>query len=217
LAGSLATRVLVGLSDFRTADLARANELIGGASAASPSSAFAHYVKGQVLRAQNRWEEAIPEYETTLASDPNFVFALTGLAFCKLYAGSIEEVTPLVEQAIRLSPRDPYIGARYTAIGMAQLLQSRTDKAVVWFEKARRASPARPLAHLHLAAAYALSGNLDRAVAALAEARRLRGEGSFLSIARIKAGGWGSASSKSRALYEATYFAGLRKAGMPEK
>ena len=122
-----------------------------------------------------------------------------------------------MEQAIRLSPRDPYIGARYSAIGMVHLLQSRTDEAIVWFEKARRASPAKPFDHLHLAAAYGLSGDLDRAVAALAEARRLRGEGSFLSIARMKGGGWGSGSSKTRAVFEATYFAGLRKAGVPEE
>ena len=100
---------------------------------------------------------------------------------------------------------------------MVHLLQSRTDEAIVWFEKARRASPAKPFDHLHLAAAYGLSGDLDRAVAALAEARRLRGEGSFWSIARMKAGGWGSRSSKTRALFEATYFAGLRKAGVPEE
>jgi TolB-like protein/Tfp pilus assembly protein PilF len=217
LAGSLATRALIGLSGSRAADVARADELIGRALAASPRYALAHYVKGQVLRAQNRWEEAIPEYETALASNPNFFFALTGLAWCKLHAGSIEEVTPLVEQAIRLSPRDPHIDARYSAIGMVHLLQSRTDEAIVWFEKARRATPAKPLDHLHLAAAYALSGDLDRAVAALAETRRLIGEGSSLSIARMKAGGWRSVSSKTRALLDATYFAGLRKAGVPEE
>jgi TolB-like protein/Tfp pilus assembly protein PilF len=217
LAGSLAARVLVGLSASRAADLARADELIGRALAASLRYALAHYVKGQVLRAQNRWEEAIPEYETALASNPNFFFSLTGLAWCKLYAGSIEEVTPLVEQAIRLSPRDPHIDARYSAIGMVHLLQSRTDEAIVWFEKARRATPAKPFGHLRLAAAYALNGDLDRAVAALAETRRLTGEGSSLSIARMKAGRWRSVSSKTRALLDATYFAGLRKAGMPEE
>jgi hypothetical protein len=40
--------------------------------AAAPRYAFAHYVKGQVLRAQNRWEEAIIEYETPLASTPTW-------------------------------------------------------------------------------------------------------------------------------------------------
>ena len=208
----------MGFSDTRAADLARADELIGRALAVSRRYALAHHVKGQVLRAQNRWKEAIPEYETALASNPNFAFALTGLAWCKLSAGSIEEVTPLVEQAIRLSPRDPSIDVRYSAIGMVHLLLSRTDEAIVWFEKARRASPAKPFDHLHLATAHALSGDLDRAVAALAEARRLGGEGSFLSIARMKAGRWWkSLSPRTRALFEATYYAGLRKAGMPEK
>ena len=54
----------MGLSGSRAADLARADELIGRALAASPRYALAHHIKGQVLRAQNRWEEAIPEYET---------------------------------------------------------------------------------------------------------------------------------------------------------
>jgi len=40
----------------------------------------------------------------------------------------------------------------------------------------------------------------------------------LVSIAKMKAGGlWRSLSPKTRALYEATYFAGLRKAGMPEE
>ena len=87
LAGSLASRVLTGLTASATVDLARADELIGRALAAWPRYALAHHVKGQVLRAQNRWEEAIPEYETALASNPNFVAALNGLGWCKLFAG----------------------------------------------------------------------------------------------------------------------------------
>jgi hypothetical protein len=46
----------------------------------------------------NRWgrpEEAIPEYETTIAFNRNFVSALFGLRLCKLHVGSIEEVIPL--------------------------------------------------------------------------------------------------------------------------
>jgi hypothetical protein len=90
-------------------------------------------------------------------------------------------------------------------------------RAIGWLEKARIAAPARPFDHLHLGAAYALADYLDRA-AALSAARRLRGEGSFSSIAEMKPSGWWrSLSPRTRALFEATYFAGLRKAGMPEK
>jgi len=59
---------------------------------------------------------------------------------------------------------------------------------------------------------------LDHAAAELVEARRLRGEGSFSSIAKLKAGGlWRSLSPKTRALFETTYVVGLRKAGVPEE
>jgi adenylate cyclase len=219
LAGSLSGRVLIGLSDSRATDLARADELISRALAAKPRYALAHLVKGQVLRAQNRCDEAIPEYETALASNPNFVSALNGLGWCKLFAGSIDEVIPLVEQALRRGPRDPGISGWYFLIGTVHLLQSRTDQAIVWLEKARNDAPAKPFIHSSLAAAYALSGDLERAATELAEARRLSGEARyFSSIAKIKAGGlWRSLSPKIRALFEATELAGLRKAGMPEE
>jgi adenylate cyclase len=219
LAGTLAgLRVFYGTSDLVAANLARADALIRRALAAAPRYAFAHYVKGQVLRAQGRYEDAIVEYETALASNPNLVVALNGLGWCKLFAGSIDEVIPLMQQAIRRSPRDPQVGVWHGAIGMVHMLQSRIDEAIVWFEKARSASPEKPYNHLHLAAAYALSGDLERAVMELAEARRLDGGTLYSSIAHLKAfpGPWWGAL-KTRSLYETAYFAGLRKAGMPEE
>jgi hypothetical protein len=70
--------------------------------------------------------------------------------------------------------------------------------------------------HAHLASAYGLKAETERAAAELAEARRLSGEGSFPSIARLAGTGYFGVP-KIRALFEATYFAGLRKAGMPEE
>jgi hypothetical protein len=101
------------------------------------------------------------------------------------------------------------------AIGSVHLLTSRTDDAIVWLEKARVAVPVAPACCSLLAAAYALKGETDLAVAELAEARRLCGDDRYASIAPLR-------SSRLRglpkilALWEATYFVGLRKAGMPE-
>jgi TolB-like protein len=215
LAGVLAARVLDDLSSSAMADIERAEKLVGQALAASPRSASAHYAKGQVLRAQNRWQEAIPEFETVIALNRNWASALNGLGWCKLYGGSLDEVIPLEEQAIRLSPRDPIIGLWYAQIGTVRLLQSRTDEAIVWLEKARSAIPAVPFIRSRLASAYALRGETERAAAELAEAQRLVGDDRFSSIARVKDEYFGV--PKTRALYEATFFAGLRKAGMPEE
>jgi adenylate cyclase len=215
LALALTQRVLNDMSDTAKADIARAEDLIAQASAARPSGEFVHYAKGQLLRAQGRCEEAIPEYEAVLAVDRNATNALNGLSGCKLVTGSIEEVIPLQEQAIRLSPHDPAVGFWYGRIGFVHLLQSRTDEAIVWLEKARSGQPEYFAIHSWLASAYGLKGQTERAAAELAKARRLRGEGSFSSIAKMKVGGqWGP---KTRALLEATYFAGLREAGVPDE
>jgi TolB-like protein/class 3 adenylate cyclase/Tfp pilus assembly protein PilF len=219
LALSLADRVLDLMTDTAAADIARAEALVGQALAAEPRSALVHAAKGEVLRAQSRWEDAIPEYETVLAFYRNSPAALHALGQCKLFTGFIEEVIPLAEQAIRLSPRDPYIGNFFQRIGLVHLLQSRIDEAVVWLEKARSANPEHWFAHVALASAYGLKGETERAAAELAEARRLRGEGSLSSIsqARKRVREEFVAAPNVRALYEATVFAGLRKAGMPEE
>jgi TolB-like protein/Flp pilus assembly protein TadD len=217
LANALVRRVLNGTTGEATGDLRRAEGLVGQALAAKSRSAYGHFVKGFVLHAQNRWQEAVPEFETALALDRNMVGALHELGASKVFTGSIDEVIPLVEQAIRLSPRDPDIGLRYFLIGTVHLLQSRTDEAIVWLEKARSAMPASPLNHSWLASAYALNGETEPAAAELAEAWKLDGGDLFSSIAHLKAHRWRSWGPKIRALFEATYFAGLRKAGIPEE
>ena len=216
LAIALAGRVLNGVTDAAAADLARAEGLVGQALAESPRYSYAHHTKATVLRAQNRCEEAIPEYETALALDRNQVYAIIGLGWCKVDAGSLDEAIPLAEQAIRLKPHDPGVGWWYGQIGIVRLLQSRTDEAILWLEQARTAIPAIPAHHSRLAAAYALKGDIERAAAELAEARRLAGDDRYSSIARIRAGGC-CGSPKTRALFDATLFAGLRKAGVPEE
>jgi len=214
LAGSLAGRVLEGMTDTRAADLERAEELARGATAASPRTPLGHGARGQVLRAQNHYKDAIPEYEAVIAFNRNAVGAISALADCKLHAGPIEEVVPLQEQALRLSPRDPLISNMYGRIGIAYLLQSHTDEAIVWLEKARDANPARSFPYAGLASGHALKGDIERASAELAEARRLNND-FFRSLARIKARY--SEVPQMHALFEATYLEGLRKAGAPEE
>jgi len=216
LALAIVNRVLDRMTDSDAADLARAKGLVDQALVASPRSARAHFVKGQLLRVQGRIEEALFEYETVIASDRNSVPGLVNVARCRILTGSLDEAIPLMEQAIRLSPHNPYNGNYFASIGTVHLLQSRSDEAIAWFEKARSANPKLLSVHLNLAAAYGLKGETERAATELAEVRRLSLDDRHSSIARLKANGyWGV--PKVRALYESTYFAGLRKAGMPEE
>jgi len=216
LAVSLVGRVLDGMTDSPAADIQRAEELAEKVIAVSPRNARAHFTRGQVHRVLGQYDEAIREYELVLALNRNWVRVIGDLGWCKFLIGSIEEAISLHEEAIRRSPRDPGIGNWYDRIGRIHLLQSRIDEAILWLEKARSANSEHPNVHVDLAAAYALKGETERAAIELAEARRLCPDGRYSSITRLKAAAhWGM--PKIRALFEATYFAGLRKAGMPEE
>ena len=165
---------------------------------------------------RKRCEEAIPEYEEVLALNPNWSNALHGLSVCKIFTGAIGEAIPLEERAIRISPRDQKINIWSAQIGLVHLLQSRTDEPIFWLKKARNAAPRRPDVPAYLASAYAIKGETELAAAALAEAQRLNPDGLYSSIASVKARYQARAPSVA-ALYESTFYAGLRKAGMPEE
>jgi adenylate cyclase len=215
LALALAVRALEQLSDTVADDIERAEQLVAQVLAVSPHHALAHFAKGQILRSQRRFEAAIPEYEIAIAANRNEVAAIAALGICKFFAGRIEEAIPAQELAIRLSPRDPRLPNWYWRIGMIHLLQSRIEEAIVWLRRAHSANPQLPGPHAWLASAYALTGDTDRAAAELAAARRLSSDGRYSSIARFKRNR-PPGSARTHALYETTFYAGLRKAGMPE-
>ena len=215
LAHALTGRVLEQITGTSPGDLDRAEQLVDEALAASPRYPLAHLARGQVLRARQQYDVAIPAYETALALDRNSVLALAALGHCKFFSGSIEGAIEAQEQAIRLSPRDPRVGNLYWRIGMVHLLQARTDEAIQWLEKARSANPRLPGPHAWLAASYALRGETARAAAELAEARQLSGDGRYSSITRFTdSRSW---APEIHTLAESTFFAGLRQAGVPEE
>jgi TolB-like protein/class 3 adenylate cyclase/Flp pilus assembly protein TadD len=216
LASALAWRMLDGIADAPAADITRAERLVEQALAKSSLNPLAHFAKGQLLRALGRPEEAIPEYEMALAFNRNWVDALAAIGRCKILIGRIDEAIRDLEQATRISPRDPFVAYWYLRLGEAYLLQAHVEEAIVSLEKARNLSPASALFRAYLASAYALKGDMARAAGELVEARKLDGASCCSSIASLKdIEDFGVPAV--RAAYETTLFAGLRKAGMPEQ
>jgi TolB-like protein/class 3 adenylate cyclase/Tfp pilus assembly protein PilF len=213
--------VLNGVVDPSGADLKRAGELIEQALIASPLDPLAHLAKGQLLRAQGRFADAIPEYEAVIESDRNQAVVYAILGWCKFAAGlADDEVVQLAEQAIRLNPRHPSVAIAYNLIASVRLYQSSPDpdEAIVWREKAVQIAPKHPWGHLGLAIDYGFKGDISRAAAELAEAQKLSDR--FSSISRFRASAAVSSeldTPANRARFEAIVVATLRKVGMPEE
>ena len=229
---ALTGRVLDGLSPSPTDDMRQAETRLASALAAAPRDPFLHLVRGQSLRAvaqgpfgldaaarAGRFADAIPEYEIYLAANPNAVNVIAHLAWCKFMTGGMNEAIPLLEKAIRLSPRDPLLYLWYFRLGAVHLFQGQLDEAIPWFEKARRANPPFPPSYAALAVAYGLKGDLPRAAAELAkssEGLRRRNDNRWGSIALVrKNADWNTPPLHDR--FEKFWIAGLRKAGMPEE
>jgi tetratricopeptide (TPR) repeat protein len=216
LAFALGARVLDQMVDPAAANLPHAEILVDEALRVSPRNALAHLAKGAVLRALSRAEEASFEYEIASVLQRNCATALSQLGWCKLLTGSLENAIPLQERALRLSPRDARSSGHCLGIGAVHLLQSRTDEAILWFERGRNTNPTLPHTRSYLAAAFALAGDAKAASAELDAARKLRGQEFHSSIAHLKSCAYFGVPAVV-AQFDDTFFAGLRKAGVPEE
>ena len=77
------TRVAFGFSTDPQADLTRADELVSRALTIDSSFSWAHSTKGFILLNGKRFEDAIAEFERSVALDPNLVHSYAGYGRCQ--------------------------------------------------------------------------------------------------------------------------------------
>jgi adenylate cyclase len=213
LAEVLGAGVLSLVSDDRDADLFRGDKLVSDALKSQFNSAWAHYAKGEILRAAHRSVEAASEYEIAISLDRNFVPALANLGFAKILTGEPADAIPLLERAIRASPRDPTMAIWYSRIGIAEMYLDRPEQALLALQRSYALNPRLPWVHFYLAAVFGVLGNIAAAVSSPAEAQRLSGD--LASIARYKTISQVT-DPRAQALRNASIVRGLQLAGLPE-
>ena len=212
LASVLVQNCLDGFTS--TVEEARAEQLLLDVLENNPNRAEAREAMGRLRRFQNRLTESRIELEMAIAIDPNFAQAIFQLGIALIYLGQPEATISLFEKERRLNPREPNIWRRHHWLATSYLLLGQVDQAIDLLRQALASNPRIFYVHLHLASALALTGDLDGARAALAEAIKLRPEvDSLAGLRRWRS--WGNA--RYWELCDKTLHAGLRRAGMPDK
>jgi adenylate cyclase len=196
-------------------DQVRAEQLLLEVLEADTNDVEAHLTLGILRRLQGRLDESKIELETTVALDPNNVVGISQIGQTLVFLGQPDEALLYVEKAVRLSPNDPLIYARYSALGQCHLLLGNMVQAIEFLRRARAANSRVYFVHLYLAAALGLRGNLDEARAALAESTKLKPE--INSIAALPANRPWEKDPRYSVLRARTMDVGLRAAGMPEQ
>ncbi len=207
--------VLIGRSTNPRADLKRADELASRAIAVDANYAWGHFAKGNVLRVERRFADAIAEFERALALDPNAVEAIGTIGFTYGEAGQYEKGIEVFDKAIRLSPLDADLFLWYGGKSVDYFALQQDDQAIEWARRSITINPNFSPALAVLAAALALTGH--EAEARDAEQRRIA-VSPVKSIAALKARSTPppSADPRVRAYFD-RFVDGLRKAGMPEE
>jgi len=162
---------------------------------------------------QKRFEEAIVEEERSLALNPSFVNAYSGLCIASSFLGRPQKAVEYADKAMRLSPRDPLLYVFYLEKGFALSLLRQDDQAIEWLRRAVAAAPQWPLPRALLAAALAMAGHGAEAQETLKRYLSLSGTRAR-TIAQWK--GQLPSDNPVFSAYAARVAEGLRKAGLPE-
>jgi len=174
-----------------------------GSIAIAPDNAAAYHVKAYYLFLSRRANEALSAAEAGLAVNPNYAGLYGARSGAEISLGRFEQAISDAQRAMRLSPRDPYIGIWHVLWADAELERGNFDVAIEHYRDAIDTGLHTYFPYANMAAAYALAGRIDEAKSALAEARRLKAD---LTVE------W----QMKHAPNSPRLFDGLRKAGLPE-
>jgi tetratricopeptide (TPR) repeat protein len=145
-----------------------------------------------------------------VALNPNFAPGYAQLGATALELGRPEETLPLIERAMRLSPRDPNLGPWLAIAGIALLHQGRHQEAVAWLQRAVDTGTPVALHQAYLASALALVGRIEQAREALEEFLKAKPSATIASLrAAARSTEPGYVAQRQR------FYTGLRLAGLP--
>jgi adenylate cyclase len=174
------------------------------AIALARDNTWAYTVKSVYLNISHRPNDALRVANAALAINPNNAYLYGMRSTAETYLRQFEQARSDVEQAMRLSRRDPSTGQFHNWLADAELGLGHFDTAIDEANKAIDAGYRNWYSYLNLAAAHALKGDIDQAKAPLAEARCLNPK---LTVKWLV--------GRKPVLQPA--FDGLRKAGLPEE
>jgi adenylate cyclase len=136
--------------------------------------ALAHVMMGRVHMMLGEHDAAISAYETALALNPNLASARFGLGATLTYSGRYEEGIVEVNEAIRLSPRDPMLWFFLTVKSAANLATERYEESLEFARAAKRQPNAGVWAHVSEVVALAQLDRIEEARQALQRVRVIK-------------------------------------------
>ena len=212
LAWGLVDRAFVFGGGNGAVDLPRAQALLTSALSAEPNSAWAHFVKADLLAyGTKQFNDGLSELDVAIDNDRNFAraYALRGTTL--IFIGEAKKAIPEAETALHLSPRDPLRNQWEFRICHARAHMAEWENAAEWCQKSIATNAGFWIPYIDLAAANGWLGRDAEAKAAIAGLHKLMPGFTVQDWANIN---WSDSPQFQREY--ARIVEGLRKAGLPE-
>ncbi len=110
------TLIASAIEHGQRGEFGRAKKILSQVLAQAPEHAGANDVLGNVLRGEDRLEEALACYQAAISADPHRVSAHSNLGLCLRDVGRFDEALASFECARRLDPSNPTIATNLAAL-----------------------------------------------------------------------------------------------------
>lgn len=154
--------------------LDEALELARKACQLDPDDAVCRFALGRVYLARGEYERSLAELKTATQLNPGMAQAHCGLGDSLAYAGHPNAAMECFEEAVRLSPSDPYRWAFLSYGATALLFKREFERAADWATQAESVPNAHYWATAIRTSALGHLGEFERATSALAELKEKR-------------------------------------------
>ncbi len=159
--------VLLGFRTDRAPALGEARDAAERAVMLDGDDALGHVVVGRVHLMAGEYDAAISACKTALALNPNLATARYGLGTALSWSGRYEEGIVELDEAIRLSPRDPMLWAFLSIKAEAYMAMERYEEGLEFVRAAQRQPNAAYSANMLEVVALAQLDRIEEARQAL--------------------------------------------------
>lgn len=163
--------MLAGQALDEMKDRPAAIEQFRAAVEADPRFPNVHFGLGYLLWGQLKFDEAAKEFEAELSNNPNHAQAMTFLADCHVQLNHHEAALPLLEQAVRLDPKNELA---HVDLGVIYASAARNDDALRELKTAEQLDPSDPNVHWRLGRFYKSIGKKAEADVEFQKTRSLQ-------------------------------------------
>lgn len=155
-------------------DYRYASELAQRALQLDNEDPWAHLALGYLAFSERKTSESVGEYMRALDLNPNFATAYGYLGWALVFDGQSEEAIRYFQQALRMSPHDPFKAFFYSGTGVGHYYANRYDEAIEWARKAISERPGFSAAHRILCASFAQAGKKKATRAAMIKLQEMQ-------------------------------------------